>query len=611
MSGTDSGRWQHSRSSATMRGLPAGCVGERGSMEQGSMEQGSETTTDAPTGLARFVPILSWARHYDRSWLRGDLVAGLAVAALVVPKSLGYAGIAGVPIQHGLYAAAAGTILYALFGTSRQISTGPSSALAAVAGSAVVLASVSGDDAVELVAAITLVTGLLFLLLAIFKMGWISLFLSKAVITGFLFGAAIEVVVGELPKITGTSIDGANAWRKFGNWIEGLGDTDGATLLVGIISLAVIVGIRFSRTKVPGALVLVVGGLVASVVFDFEDRGIALVGDVPRGFAAPSLPSVEYVVANFGTIGPAAVGLLLIGFSQTAGDARSFASKHRYRIDINQESVAQGMSNVGSGVLQGIPVSTSLSASSLNDQSGAKTPLASLTTGALIVLTLLILAPLFSELPQAVLAALIIDAVVFGMMDVPEMRRLFRVARVDFWIAIAAILAVLTAGVLAGVIIGVVLSLGWLVYINANPEMPVLGRRPGTQAFRSVEEYPDSETYPGLLVMRFDSGLFFASSDALEDRLRELAQDAETRYDTVVLSFEGVDFIDSQGSAKLGEILDLADTYGAEVRLARVKPEILNLLRLDGVIDTLGEHHVYPNVYEAAADRVEPRPTTS
>ena len=565
-------------------------------------------STTKPSGLARFLPILDWGRHYDRGWLKADLVAGMAVAALVVPKSLGYAGIAGVPIQHGLYAAAAGAILYALFGTAKQIATGPSSALAAVAGSAVVLASVSGDEAIELVAAITIITGLLFLLLAIFKMGWISHFLSKAVITGFLFGAAIEVVVGELPKITGTSIDGANAWRKFGSWIDGLGDTDGTTLLIGLVSLAVIVGIRFSHIKVPGALILVVGGLIASVAFDFEGRGVALVGDVPRGFVAPTLPSIDFVIEHFATIGPAALGLLLIGFSQTAGDARAFASKHQYRIDIDQESIAQGMSNVGSGVLQGIPVSTSLSASSLNDESGAKTPLSSLTTGVLIVLTLLILAPLFSDLPNPVLAALIIDAVVFGMMDVAEMKRLFRVARVDFWIAIAAIIGVLTAGVLAGVIIGVVLSLGWLVYIATNPEMPVLGRKPGTHVFRSLDNYPDGETYPGMLVMRFDAGLFFASSDAFEDRLRELAEDADPRYDTIVLSFEGVDFIDSQGSGKIAELLQLAAAGGAELRLARVKPAVLDLLERDGVIDTLGEDKIYGNVYEATKDKIPEQP---
>ncbi|MGI9622632.1 MAG: SulP family inorganic anion transporter, partial [Acidimicrobiales bacterium] len=352
------------------------------------------------------------------------------------------------------------------------------------------------------------------------------------------------------------------------------------------------------------------------LVFGFEDSGIALVGDVPRGLVAPVIPDLGFVIDNMATIGAASVGLLLIGFSQTAGDARAFASKHRYRIDIDQESVAQGMSNLGSGLFQGIPVSTSLSASSLNDESGAKTPVASLFTGVLIVATLLILAPLFSELPKAVLAALIIDAVVFGMMDVAEMKRLRRVARADFWIAMAAILGVLTSGVLAGVIIGVALSLGWLVYIVVTPRMPVLGRRPGTQVFRSVSDYPDGESYPGLLVLRFDAGLFFATSDALEDRLRELAQGADPRLHTVVISFEGVDFIDSQGADKLVELLELADAYGAELRLARVKPAVLELLDRAGAIDKLGEDKIFGNVYNAVDDvlpaeaRLDSNPTT-
>lgn len=571
--------------------------------DQPNATESQRTTAErgrAATGLARVLPVLDWGPRYERAWLRHDLVAGLAVAALVVPKSLGYAGIAGVPIQHGLYAAAAGAILYALFGTARQIATGPSSALAAVAGSAVVLASVTGDDAVALVAAITVVTGLLFLLLAVFKMGWISLLLSKAVITGFLFGAAIEVVVGELAKMTGTSTEGANAWRKFADWITDLGDTDTTTVLVGAASLIVIVGIRFSRLKVPGALVLVVGGLVASVLLDFEGEGIALVGDVPRGFARPEIPSPSFVVDHFSTIGPAALGLLLIGFSQTAGDARAFAARHGYRIDVDQESVAQGVANVGAGVLRGVPVSTSLSASSLNDESGAKTQMASLVTGLLIVLTLLVLAPVFSDLPNAVLAALIIDAVVFGMMDVSEMRRLFRVARTDFWIAVAAIVGVLTAGVLAGVLIGIALSLVWLVYISATPAMPVLGRRPGTETYRSIEEYPECETSPGLLVIRFDAGLFFASAEALEDRLRELAQGSTDELDVIVVSFEGVDFIDSQGSEKIAKIHELAATYDISLRLARVKPNVLELLRRDGVVDVLGGDHIHGSVFEAA-----------
>jgi anti-anti-sigma factor len=254
--------------------------------------------------------------------------------------------------------------------------------------------------------------------------------------------------------------------------------------------------------------------------------------------------------------------------------------------------------------VQGIPVAASLSASSLNDESGAKTPVSSLSTGVLVILTLLFLAPLLSGLPKAVLAAIIIEAVVMGMMDMAEMRRLYRVTRVDFWIAIAAILGVLGGGVLVGVLIGIVLSIGWLIYVSAAPHMPVLGREPGTQVFRSIDEYPDSETYPGLLVLRFDAGLFFASADALEDRIRELALQADPPLTTIVIDFEGVNFIDSQGSDKVAELVELATNYEVELRLTRVKPEVKALLRRDGVIDRLGESQVYGNVYEAAADQI-------
>ncbi|MFC2030152.1 SulP family inorganic anion transporter, partial [Chloroflexota bacterium] len=287
-----------------------------------------------PNRLACFIPLLQWAPKYERGWLRADLIAGLTVTALVVPKALGYAGIASVPIEHGLYAAAAGAILYALFGTSRQISTGPSSALAAVAASAVLVAGISSDqDAVALVAAITLVTGLLFLLLALFRMGWISQFLSKAVITGFLFGAAIEVVIGELPKITGTPVEGSNAWQKLFSWLQGLPDTNGTALLVGILSLAVIFGLRFLAPRVPGALLLVVAGLIAGAVFGLGDRGLSMVGDVPRGLPSLALPDLQFVMENLAVILASAVGLLLIGFSQSAGDARAFAAKHKYLVD--------------------------------------------------------------------------------------------------------------------------------------------------------------------------------------------------------------------------------------------------------------------------------------
>jgi SulP family sulfate permease len=561
--------------------------------------------------LKRRLPIASWLPAYDRKWLRGDIAAGIAVTALIVPKNLGYAGIAGVPLQNGLYAAAAGALIYALFCTSKQISTGPSSSLAAVAGGAVLVTGLGGADAAQLVAAITLVTGLLFLILAAFKLGWIAQFLSKAVVTGFLAGAAVDVVIGELPKLTGTSSDGDNAWREAWTWLQGLGSIHWTTLVVGAIALAVILALRFTRPAIPGALVLVVGGLLGSWLFDLGSRGVALVGDVPRGLPTPDLPSLTLVQDHAAVIVIASLALLLIGFSQTAGDARAFATRHHYRIDVDQESIAQGMANVGAGVFQGMPVSTSLSASSLNESAGARTPVASLVTGGLVIGTLIVLAPLFSSLPKAVLAAIIIDAVVFGMIDVGEFRRLHVVARFDFWIAVAATIGVLSAGVLAGVVIGVVLSLGWLIYVATRPPMPLLGRETGTQVFRDLSEHPDDERFEGIAVLRFDGGLFFATTEALENRVRALV-DHDPSITAVVLDLEGVNFVDSQGAAKLAELYDFLHGSEIELRLARAKPGVLSVLRADYLLEAVGEDHVHGNVDRAveAQLRATAQPTS-
>jgi high affinity sulfate transporter 1 len=554
--------------------------------------------------------MVGWVRSYQRGWLKGDLIAGIAVAALIVPKNLGYAAIAGIPVENGLYAAAAGAILYAVFGTSRQISTGPSSGLAAVAASAVVAAKITGtQDVASFVATITLASGVLFLLLAVFKMGWIAQFLSRAVVTGFLFGAALDVVIGELPKLTGTDVTGANPLQELRSWFGTLNDASLVTLLVGGVSLAVVFGLRALAPRIPGALVLVVGGLLASWIFDLGAHGVALVGEVPRGLPSVELPKWQQVGDHASVIALAAVALVLIGFSQTAGDSRTFAAKHRYRIDINQESVAQGMANAGSGLFQGMPVSTSLSASSLNDHSGARTGLASLTSGVIVLLTLLVLAPLFSKLPKPVLAALIVEAVVMGMMDVPEMRRLAKVQRFDFWIAVAAIAGTLVFGVLAGVLIGIGLSLLWLISVATRPPMPVLGREPGTQVFRELDEHPGDEQFPGVLVLRLDGGLFFATSDALEDRVREVAL-STPGITGIVLDCEGIDFIDSQGSAKLGDILELTNQADVTLRLARVKPAVLELLERDGFLDRIGRDRIHGNVYRAITAQMDSAETS-
>ena len=548
---------------------------------------------------ARLVPILGWIRTYDRRWLRGDLIAGLTVAALIVPKNLGYAGIAGIPLQNGLYAAAAGALLYGMFGTSRQISMGPSSGLAAVAASAVIASGVSGQsDIASFVAGITLASGILFLLLAVLKMGWIAQFLSRAVVTGFLFGAAIDVVIGELPKITGTSASGDNPPQELVSWLGTLGELNTATAVVGVTALVVVFGLRRIAPRVPGALVLVIGGLLASWLLDLGERGVALVGDVPRGLPSVVVPDPSVLVDHVATVVLASVALVMIGFSQTAGDARTFAARHRYRVDINQESLAQGAANIGAGVLQGMPVSTSLSASSLNDRTGARSPLASLTSGVMVILTLLLLAPLFSGLPTAVLAAIIIEAVVMGMMDVAGLRRLYRVHRFDFWIAIAALVSTLLVGVLAGVLIGIGLSLLWLVSVATRPSLPLLAREPGTQVFREADEYPDDLPEPDLAVIRIDGGLFFATADALEDRVRQVAAESPG-LSAIIIDCGAIAIVDSQGAGVVHAILDLAEDRGLTVRLARVKPAVRETLQRDGVLDRLGPNRIHGSVYRA------------
>jgi SulP family sulfate permease len=303
----------------------------------------------------------------------------------------------------------------------------------------------------------------------------------------------------------------------------------------------------------------------------------------------------------------AAVALVLIGFSQTAGDSRTFAARHRYRSDINQESVAQGAANVGAGLFQGMPVSTSLSASSLNDHTGARTGIASLTSGVIVLLTLLLLAPLFADLPKPVLAALIIEAVVMGMMDLPEMRRLARVQRFDFWIAVAAIAGTLLFGVLAGVMIGIGLSLVWLVSVATRPAMPLLGRDPASGFFRELDDHPDDVQEAGLVVLRLDGGLFFATSDALEDRVRDVALTTDGTAG-LVLDCIAMDFIDSQGAAKLGELLELTEQAGVTLRLARVKPTVLALLARDGFVEAIGADRIHETVAEAVHDQSVTRP---
>ena len=548
-------------------------------------------------GAARFLPIVSWLPNYNRDWLRSDLIAGLSVWALMVPTSLGYAAISGVPVQYGLYAAAVGLIAFALFTTSKQVTEGPSSTTAAVLGAAVLAVASSGsDEAVAIASSIVLVAGVLFIVMYFFKLGWISEFLSSSVLTGFTFGVAINVVAGELFKITGTESAGTNTWTKLWAWITSLSGTSIPTLVVGVLALAVVFGIKIFAPKIPGALVTVILGIGAAMILNLGNLGVTLIAEVPRGLPSFTLPDLNLILDNLALILGSALGLLLIGFSVTTAAVREYAGKHNYRIDINQELLAQGMSNVSSGLFQGVYNNGSLSKSPVNDQAGARSQISNLAQAALILLTLMFLAPLFSNLPEAVLGAVIIEAVVMGMMDVPEMKRIYRVKRFEFWIAIAALLGVLTFGVLQGVLIGAALSIFWLVAVSALPAIPELGRRIGTLDFMGLDDHPDVQTFPGLSILRFDGGLFFVNAAALGDRMREVNNKANPPLNGVIIDMEGVNFIDVEGADVIKKIAQVGALHHVDLHLANLKTAVRNILEQNGAIDLVGTDHLHDNV---------------
>lgn len=310
-------------------------------------QQASTPAQKDGSGIARFLPIMIWLPHYNRAWLRSDIIAGLSVWALMVPTSMGYANISGVPVQYGLYAAAVGLIAFALFTTSKQVTEGPSSSTAAVLGAGVLAVAAAGStEAVAVAAAIVLVTGILYSIMYLLKMGWISEFLSSSVLTGFTFGIAINIAAGELFKITGTTSSGGNTWQKLWAWITSLPEASMVTLVVGVLALILLSGIKLVAPKIPGALVAVVLGVAATEIFDLGDMGVALIAEVPRGLPSLALPDLSLIAGNLPIILGTAVALLLIGFSVTTAAVREYATKHNYSIDINQELLAQGAANV-------------------------------------------------------------------------------------------------------------------------------------------------------------------------------------------------------------------------------------------------------------------------
>jgi sulfate permease, SulP family len=558
--------------------------------------------------------LLISVQGYRRSWLRADLLAGLTVWAVLVPESLAYATIAGVPPVVGLYAAVASLVLYALLGSSRHLVVGPMSATAAL--SAAIVAGFAGGGTAEFVAftvALAIVTGVIGFLAGLLRLGFIASFISEPVLKGFIVGLALTIIVGQLPKLFGVEKEPGNFFEQAWGLIGNLGGTSLVTLVVGLVALAVIVLLRKVVPLVPGSLVVVLLGVLAVALFDLDDRGVAIVGPIEPGLPALGLPAGLGLDDYLALAGPA-VGVLLVGFAEGLGAAKTYAARAGYDIDANRELLGLGAANIGAGLSSGMVVNGSLSKTAVNGSSGARTQVSGLTVAVLTMVTLLFLTGLFEQLPEAVLAAVVIVAVV-ELVDVAALRALYAVwtrrlgsiygpaARADFAAAVATLLGVLVFDTLPGLFIGIAVSLVLLLYRASRPYVAVLARTPsvpGPGMWVDVARSPHGTPTPGVLVARVESGLFFANADQVRERLRALAAEHEAR--AVVLDAETVPFVDVTAAAMLRQLNADLERDGIRLLVAREVGQVRDVLA-----HTSGPSPTYRTLDEGVAAALDPR----
>ena len=555
-------------------------------------------SASAPLGSKRtvtsFFPILEWLPKYQMSWLRWDVIAALTVWALLVPEAMAYAGIAGVPPEAGLYAAPLALLGYALFGTSRHLNVGPSSTVAILSFTVVggAMAGRSSEEFVAMTAALAILTGIVLTVAGFMKLGVLADFLSKPVLSGFIIGLAITIAFGQVGKILGYEVEAAGFIREVVAIVLDIGKIHWLTLIVGVGSLAALFLMHAYLPKIPAAITVLLVAILLSTIFRFEKHGVHIVGAIPAGLPPIGLPDVG--VWDYLQLLPGAFAVGLVGFAESVAAARSYATKFGYEVDANQEMVGLGLANLGSGVSQGFVVDGSLSKTAASVDAGAKSQMVSIVAAVLILITVLFLTPLFHNLPEATLGAIVIHAV-WHLITFHEVKRYYHIRKADFWAAVTALVGVVLLGILGGLVLAVVLSLVALLMSVKNPHTAVLGKAPGIGAFRSLEQFPDAETYPGLLIFRFDARLFFANAPNFRDALRA-AVAADPSIKVVLVDAESINDIDVTAAEMLMDLYDELKKRGVSLRFSFVKEPVMAVMERAGLVEKVGRIHFYTSV---------------
>lgn len=553
--------------------------------------------------------LFSSLRGYDRAWLRGDLVAGLTVWAVLVPEALAYASIAGVSPVVGLYAAPGALLFYAAFGSSRHLVTGPMSATAALSAATVATYVTQGSrDYVTMTAALAITVGLVATVAGLARLGFLSSLISEPVLKGFIIGLALTIIVGQLPDLFGVAKGSGDFFEKLWDLITKLGDTQVLTLFVGVCSLALLIVLRRWLPVVPGSLAVVLLSIAAVSVFNLNHHGVKIVGHIDRGLPSLGVPQIGF--HGYLRLVGGAAGVMLVGFAEGLGAAKTYAARHHYDIDANRELIGLGAANLAAGLSSGMVVNGSLSKTAVNGSAGARSQVSGLVVAAMTIVTLLVLTGLFEKLPEATLAAVVIVAV-SELVDVKALRRLYRVytgrqagayrvaARPDFIAAIAALLGVTVFDTLPGLFIGITVSLLLLLYRASRPRIAELAKPAGGEHYVDMSRLQHAETIPGIAILRVESGLFFADADWVRDHVKEVARRPGTT--AVILDAANIAFVDVTAVDMLDQLADTLASEGVTLLVARDIGGVRDVLRRADAGAPL--RRVYPSV-QAAVDAV-------
>ena len=557
--------------------------------------------SDAGTSsrTSRFLPGIHVLRHYRRAWLRGDLIAGCTVAAYLVPQVMAYAEVAGLPPVTGLWAVMGPLVVYAVLGSSRQLSVGPESTTALMTATALAALTAGGVLPAEAAAALAIAVGAVCLVGWLARLGFLANLLSHPILTGYMAGIAVLMIISQLDNFTGISIPSGDTFTEIEYLLRHLDQIHLVTFGLAVLVLALLIALRRWIPAAPGPLVAVVGSTVVVALFDLQSAGVAVVGEIPAGLPRPSLP--DFGAIDLAALVGAALGITVVAYTDNVLTARAFAVRGEDRIDAQQEFLALGAANLSAGVLQGFPVSSSGSRTAVGDAAGSRTQLHSLVALAVVLLTLLALRSVLSGFPMAALAAIVVFAAL-RLIDVAELGRIARFRRSELVLAVATTVGVLAVGVLYGIAVAIALSVLDLLRRIARPHDAVLGYVPGLAGMHDIEDYRNGRQMPGLLIYRYDSPLFFANAEDFELRSLAALDDAKHPVRWFVLNTEAISEIDITGADALENLRQELAHRNIVFGLARLKYELGQTLAAAGFLDRIGEDRVYatlPTAVEA------------